>query len=226
MSSGYDYQPMQGASPYLQLKEKGDSAQIRIGSEPYLSLKVWKESERAFMDKEKVAKLTPEQIQKIMGNPDFTISEVFSWKVIDRTDGKAKIFSASASVYKKIGKFNDNENWGDPTEYDFEIERTEGKGTNFWSVMPVPKRTELTDDEMGMLEDLNIEELVVGARSLEDPNVQSLPKAEPKPKGRPKKAADMDDDEFAESVKAKANEDDVVIEDIDDKPVDLSEIPF
>lgn len=193
--SVYDYKPMAGASQYLRLTEKGETAKVRIASEPYRSLRIWKESERKYMDGDKVAGLAEAQIDAIMRDPDFTISEVFSWKVVDRFDGQAKVLTMPGSVFKKLAALAANEDWGDPVDYDITVERTENPGSGYWTITPTPNKTPLDEKQLDQIEALDIPKLVTGAKSLEE--------VEPKPKT-----------------------DDVAPEKIDDKPIDLSEVPF
>src|SRR5579875_2334418 len=130
----YDFEPTSTRSSFLRLKSKGESVKIRIASKPYREPKVWKEGERAPMKDENAAKLTEEQWARIMGDPDYNVTEVFSWVVIDRKDGQAKIFSGAPSVYKAIGALAKKEEWGDPSGYDIEITRTEQPGPSYYKV--------------------------------------------------------------------------------------------
>lgn len=209
----YDYKPMGGESQYLKLTDKGDKAKVRIVSAPYRSLKVWNEAEHSFMDKERVATLSEEQIREIMANPDYTVQEVFTWKVIDREDGLAKVVSLPGSVFKKIGKLAKDEEWGDPTGYDITIERVEDPGNNYWGIQPSPNKSPLTLAEREAADRLDIAKLVVGAASLNDPNGQRLPAPEKVERS---------------SIQGTSSELPDNTEDplFSDQPLDPSEIPF
>lgn len=181
MNNAYDYKPMGGNSQYLKITEKGDAVKLRIASEPFRSLRVWKESERKYIDSEKVATLSKDQLDALMRDPDFVVSELFSWKVIDRTDGNAKVISLPGSVFKKLATLANNEDWGDPTNYDITVERTENPGSNYWGITPSPNKTSLNDEELDKIEQLDIEKLVVGAEPLEQTKTPPKPTTDNEP---------------------------------------------
>jgi hypothetical protein len=119
----YDYKPQTAGGKFLTLKNKGDSVKIRIVSTPVHFQREW-------------------QGQK---------KERFAWLVIDRADGKIKVFVGGVSIYLGIRDLYNSEDWGDPTKYDITITRTEESPANYYRIVPSPKKTELTDEEREMI---------------------------------------------------------------------------
>lgn len=126
--SGYDYEPKEN-SPYLRLKSKGDKIKIRLVSDPIH----FEESD-------------------MNGKP----AERFAWVVIDRSDGEIKAYKAGVQVYKEIKKYAIDEDWGDPTGYDFTIERTEETG-RYYAVTPSPNKKPLSTEEKKTVETSEID---------------------------------------------------------------------
>lgn len=251
----YDFEPKAGKSIFLRLKDKDQTINIRLASKPYREPKVWKtEPGSPPMKDEVAAELTQEQWFKIMKNPDYEIKEAFHWIVIDREDGQAKIFTATATVYKQIKEYAQKPKWGDPTKYDIEVKRTEQPGRGYYSVSPDPDKSELTANEVFDVHNLDMAEKVPNARLLSETQIDDISEFEAQYKAAGTKANATDppletEDKVGSSgyEKAKAKRDelaskqqadeeadakrpvddrDIIIEDIDDAPIDLSEIPF
>lgn len=217
--SDYDREPKTGSSQFLRLKSKDDSVIVRVASAPWREPKVWKAGEQKPMADENAAALKEAQWAAIMGNPDFNVTEVFSWKVIDRSDGKAKIFSSTPGVYKKFKAYATMDAWGDPKNYDIQITRTEDPGPGYYDVMALPDKSELTDAELEAVENLQqMNTLLPNARPSSSPQIDDLSDEFTKPAksrvGAEKKAEE------------KPEEPDIVIDDIDDDPINLDDIPF
>jgi hypothetical protein len=175
MSNGYDYEPQSGGNGlFLKLAEKGQQIDIRLASTPVRELKIWKEGEVKPIEDEKVASLTPDQLDEVKsakdgnGKPKYRLSEQFSWIVIDRADGVAKVFTAPVSVYRKIKDFAINDKWGDPVKYDFTITRTEEPGNAYYQVMTDPNKSELTQEEIEAAKAVDILDLKSYAKPIGD----------------------------------------------------------
>lgn len=211
--SDYGYEPKQAPSIFLRLKSKGDKVTIRVGSAPYREPKIWKtDSKEPPMDTNKMLLLSEEQWRVIYRDPQYTVSEIFHWKVIDRDSEQAKIYTGGTMIYNSIKKYADTNGWGDPRAYDVVVERTEIPG-RYYEITPMPDKTPLTDREERLLEAVDINDKVPGARRLSETQVDHIsemdgPKEQATPiSGSPKQV------------------DDVVIEDISG-PVNLDDIPF
>lgn len=219
MSSAYDHEPRSSAGKFLRLTAKDQSVIVRLASEPYREPKVWREGIKAPMEDDKVAALTPDQWVKILRETDYRVSEVYSWAVIDRTDGKARIFSGAPSVYKNIKAYAQMEEWGDPTTYDIKITRTEDPGKNYYTVIAMPDKSFLNEKDQLMVEALDIETDLPNARLTSEDQVDKLGEEfQPSPSDE---NVDLPaDDDF------KPKKEDVVIEDIPEGEVSLDDIPF
>lgn len=125
----YDYEPENTGGLWLRLKKKGDKIKIRLCDKPVHFQRMWQ------------------------GKP----KEAFVWQVINREDGEIKLFQGGIFIYLAIKAFAKSEDWGDPTGYDFTIERTEQSTANFYTVTPSPKKSDITDKELEKLAEANID---------------------------------------------------------------------
>lgn len=209
----YDFEPRSAPSIYLQLKEKGAMVMVRLVSSPYREPKVWKEGVRAPLDAKEVAALTEQQWLALYRNPDYNITEAFHWVVIDRDSGQAKIFTSTAGVYKNIKKYAEMAAWGDPTTYDFQIERTEQPGPSYYAVVAVPNKEPLNDKESELAKNMidQLGDKLPAARKVTEVQVDFLPS--------------LDEASEEPATGKPSQKDDIVIEDIGE-PINLDDIPF
>lgn len=242
----YDFEPKAGKSIFLRLKDKDQKIVVRLASKPYREPKVWKEGVTAPMKDEQVTGLSEAQWVRIMSDPDYNVTEVFHWIVIDREDGNAKIFTSTAGVYKSIKEYAQKEQWGDPTRYDIEITRTEQPGRGYYSVSPYPDKDDLSNDDMQLVEAIDITDKIPNARALTDRQLDDTSEYQEtyKKSNEEKKTSVSQASESPEKNKvgssgydkAKATRDalankkaaedmEIDIEDIN-APIDLDDIPF
>lgn len=249
----YDYEPKAGKSLFLRLKDKDQTVVVRLASKPYREPKVWKTGVQAPMKDESVTDLTEAQWFNIFKDPEYTVTEVFHWVVIDREDGAAKIFTSTAGVYKSVKDYAQKAQWGDPTQYDLEITRTEAPGRGYYTVSPYPDKGDITGEEYVLTQEINLAERLPNARFVKDKQIDDIHEYEEQQARKnanngpvKKTAAFMSHDDEEEDEEEREPEvgrsgyekakdtrdkihhdsDDVILEDIDDKPIDLSEIPF
>lgn len=212
--SDYSYTPPEKPSIFLRLKTKGDKILVRLGSAPFREPKIWKaEGNAPPMDAEQMVRLTEDQWRRIYRDPEYNVSEVFHWKVIDRDNQQAKIYTGTPMIYNQIKKFADTAGWGDPRSYDLQIERTEKPGS-YYEVTPMPDKTPITDRELYLLEAVDLAEKIPGARHLSETQVDHISEMD----GPAEPAAPIGG--------TKKQVDDIVIEDIGDDPITLDDIPF
>lgn len=233
----YDYDPKEAPSPFLRLKKQGDTITVRIASVPYREPTIWKLDGTKPIDAEEVVKLSESQWMAIYRDPDYNVNESFHWMVIDRSDGMAKIYSATPGVYKTIKEYAEMPEWGDPQGYDLKIERTEEPGRGYYKVTALPNKDPLTQRDLQRLTELKFEEKKPAARKLSERQLdymedvdQEFDEAADGSGVGAGAAADEEDQDEADRRAAAAAEPpkkkDVVIEDIGDKPINLDEIPF
>lgn len=176
--SDYDFEPRQAPSVYLKLKERGDKVTVRIASVPYREPKVWKEGGKTPMSSEQVLTLRQDDWVTIFREPDYNVTESFHWKVLDRGSNTAKIFSGTPGIYKNIKKYAQMDEWGDPTEYDIQIERTEAPGLNYYAVTPLPRKEILSQKELKLLSELDMKEKLPAARKLTEKQIDYISEAD------------------------------------------------
>jgi len=127
-----------------------------------------------------------------------TVSTKYSWPVYNFEAEKVQILTKGAAVYKALNTLIQDDDWGDPIKYDIKLSHT-GKGTDTkYSLSPSPKSLDLPKD----LEELDVVE--IAKKSPYNENVHLL------------------GDLFTPADKTE----DVVLEDVEEGAIDLSEIPF
>lgn len=225
----YDFEPRKADSIYLRLKAKGDKVTVRLASSPYREPKVWRVDVKPPLIPEEVVKLTERHWRGMYTDPDYNITEVFHWKVIDRDSGLAKIYTGTSSVYKSIKEYSQMEAWGDPKTYDFQIERTEDPGRNYYKVTALPNKSPLTEKQQDLLDALDMDEKLPAARSVSVKQIDYIEEM------GDENAGDADDEAEALAAQAaveaqdnsaKPSKEDTVFTDIPDEPINLDDVPF
>ena len=80
----------------------------------------------------------------------------FAFQVLNRKDGKPYIYEAPLTVFKQLVLLDNDPEYGDFREYDITITK-EGIGRNTtYSIMPSPKKSEITDEEVKLMVDSGI----------------------------------------------------------------------
>jgi len=125
---------------------------------------------------------------------DGKVSKKWAWPVYNHDEGETQILQGGSTIYNGINALIQDDEWGDPVEYDIKIGRT-GTGTDTKYAVNGARKSEDVPEDVDVPEVVNII-----AKSPSATNVRKLGEA-PVQK-------------------------DVVLDDIDDEPVDLSEIPF
>lgn len=139
MSNAYkDYQPPAGGGMYLKL-EDGQSAKIRISSEPYV-----------FQNKF-----------------DENISTRYAWVVFNYDEDKAQVFQQGVRGYKAIANLATDDDWGDPTTFDIKVTR-KGSGTDtVYHMTPSPFKEKLDTEQKEAVEAVKMEDYIKNAIPLE-----------------------------------------------------------
>lgn len=237
----WDRKPKEATGVYISLKAQGESAKVRIAAAPLRFPTVWPSGEIKAkpLNDDVVANFTAGQWASIMRSPDYEIRETYVLLVIDRSDGAAKIFKVSSTIYGKIRDYAKNPEWGNPTGYDITVTRTETPGKAYWDVTPSPK-SPITSNEVDRVRALNIEKLVPNAlpTNVSQPDdIDENTPPEPLPWEKtlvhtPGNAATDILNLPPEPGKAKVQHNDPatgtdkVIDDIGDEPINLDDIPF
>lgn len=122
------------------------------------------------------------------------VSTKYAWPVYNHNDQKVQILQGGSTIYNAVNDLIQDDDYGDPTEYDIKVSRT---GTGM-------------DTKYGVLPPRNSKDV---PEELDVPDVTAVITASPFASGAHK---------LGESPVSK----DVVLDDIDDEPIDLSEVPF
>lgn len=175
MSYGYDYEPESGSGGvFLSLKKGSSPITVRLASKFEVGFRHWLSSQNKYAQCHRPTKDEREAYKTkhnkeiknecpycgddLVKDERVALNEIFAWKVIDRQDGKPKIFSGPKSVFLDIKKLAEHKNWGDPTEYDIEISRVDGERT-VYEVIADPRSLgkPLTKEELEALEKANFD---------------------------------------------------------------------
>lgn len=135
---------------------------------------------------------------------EINLSTQFSFIVYNFTDEKGQILSASPSVARKIGELHADTDFGaDIRKIDIKITPTGEKLQRKYDIQVLPNPNQLTNEQIKECAAIKLDEAVKdGTRmSLYDP-------------------------ERVVEKKPSEEEQDVVIEDIGDEPINLDDIPF
>lgn len=173
---GYEYEPKSDNGNYLTLKSKGQKARIRVVSKPY-----------QFTEPDLKGK----------------IADRFAWIVIDKTtptEVKVKGFKSGVMIYKAIKDLVTNEEWGDPSQYDITIERTEEDGS-YYKVIASPNKTPLSEPEQKMIEEAKLDLAKMykpknQASVLVYDDITDLTPNDPPPADKPEEEIDLSDIPF------------------------------
>jgi len=119
-----------GGGLFLKLKD-GDNFRVRVLGLPAVY-------ESTFTDKDTQKK---------------TVSTKYAWPVYNFDTERTQVLQGGATIYNSLNALIQNEDWGDPVEYDVKVART-GSGLNDtkYSVTPSPKSLELPK----VLEDIDV----------------------------------------------------------------------
>ena len=121
----------------------------------------------------------------------------YAWPIYNHDLKKVQVFQNGATIYNGLNSLIQDVDWGDPADYDIKVSRV---GSVFsdtkYNVAPSPKNLELPED-------------------LEIPDVLEI-----------SKKSEFNSNVHMLGALFTPVEEDVVLEDIEDSPADLSEIPF
>jgi hypothetical protein len=164
-------------SNYLKLIE--GTIKFRVVSEAIYGYEYWTEDKKPVRLKQ-YPKEKPADI-RVESNSTYTIKHFWAFKVLDREDGKVKIFEITQNGVKRdIEALLQDADWGEPTEYDIKI-TGEGKGLERrYTVNPVPHKP-LTAEEKSLVArtEINLQALFKGENPF-DPKVEIIEPEEEK----------------------------------------------
>lgn len=84
------------------------------------------------------------------------ISTRYAWVVWNREKEVAQVFEQSATFFKQVAAFAQDDDYGDPTQYDFKVKR-EGTGLDTtYSITPSPKKEPLEIKALEAVKNVNL----------------------------------------------------------------------
>lgn len=161
---------------------------------------------------------------RIVGEPyvyqsefDGKLSTRYAMTIWNQETKEAQILMLPAGTFREIlGYATNEEDWGDPEMYDFVIKKTGSGLETRYTIQPSPKKEALSDEDKALVTAIDLGEVL---KRLPSVNLVF-------------KASEMGEDSFPKVSKKEAHPsktikaEDVVIEDISDEAIDLSDIPF
>ena len=147
-------------SNYLKLVE--GTIKFRVVSSPIYGYEYWTEENKPVRSREYIG-TKPDNV-KLKEDGSYEIKHFWAFKVIDREDGRVKIFEITQNGVKRdIEALLQDADWGEPTGYDIKITGA-GKGLERrYTVNPVPHKP-LTKEEKSIVArtEINLEALYEG----------------------------------------------------------------
>lgn len=133
-----DYKAPSGSSDFMKLEEGVN--RFRIMSEAEIGWEGWKDN-KPFRRKGAEQNITPDEVDtdEKYGKPK--ISHFWAFKVFDFADKKVKILEITQkTVMKAIESLVNDEDWGDPVNYDIAIERSKNGERTVYTTKPFPPK--------------------------------------------------------------------------------------
>jgi hypothetical protein len=163
-------------SNYLKLIE--GTIRFRVVSDAIFGYEYWTEDKKPVRLR-KMPEKKPADI-RLEKDGSYNIKHFWAFKVLDREDGRVKIFEITQNgVKREIESLLQDADWGEPTEYDIKI-TGEGKGLDRrYTVNPVPHKP-LTAEEKSLVArtEINLEALFKGENPFDSEAPKMLPDEE------------------------------------------------
>ncbi len=151
-----------GARDFVKsLKAKGDEVEVRIATKPVYKHQHWMVGANGKKTTEPCGGEACAHCGKDVPKEEKLDKDTkFAWGVIDRADGRAKIFIAKISVaiaIKELSEMKEKDGkptWGDPMTFDIRVTRTEITGQYYKTVaLPSTLNTPMTKEELKLIKE-------------------------------------------------------------------------
>lgn len=139
------------------------------------------------------------------------VSTKYAWLIFNLDEQEVQIMQLPKTGFRNLAAIAADDDYGDPAEneYDLKITRTGQKQQTKYNIVPVAAKYSLTEEDQEAVADIDLVERLEAS-----PNNERVAWLKDEVDGkRPKEAAPK-------------SKDDVVIEDIDDEPINLDDIPL
>lgn len=181
--------PTANGGLYLKL-EDGQTVSLRLATEPYIYQSVFTQADGATK-----------------------FSTRYAWVIFNHDENAAQVLQLSATTFKTIQGYANDEDYGDPTTYNLKITRN-GTGTDTtYAIIASPKKTVLTPEQKLEVNKITLTNVKGLEHALPLSQVQDGNNA-PKPALSVPTPATVDDGRFDN------------IKDSDNGTIDLDSIPF
>jgi len=160
-----NYEAPKGSGNYLKLEEGKNK--FRILSSAIIGWEYWTNDNKPVRLKE-YPQEKPADV-KLEDNNSYSIKHFWAFIVLDRKDAKVKIMEITqASIMRAIEDLVQNEDWGDPKQYDITITRSGAGMETRYTVQPSPNK-ELTKEEKSLVArtEIDLEALYAGSNPFE-----------------------------------------------------------
>lgn len=143
-------------------------------------------------------------------------STKYAWLVFNVDDGEVQIMQLPKTGYLNVAAIAADDDYGDPAEnkYDLKITRTGQKQQTKYNVVPVSAKAELSEEDEAAIADIDLVERLDAS-----PNTDCVCLVSDYVDGNRPEPSDN-------KPTPTARKKDVVIEDIDDEPINLDDIPL
>lgn len=172
-----NYEVPKGKSNYFKF-EQGQN-KFRIVSKPIMGFEYWNTENKPVRLREFPEDLPLDIRVENADDPATQIKHFWAMAIIDRVDGRIKTLEITQkSIMHDMKALFDNEDWGDPANYDITVTREGEKLETKYSVQPSPHK-ELTDEEKKLVTDTSVklEALFDGGDPFE--TKEEIPQEEP-----------------------------------------------
>ena len=156
-TQGYDILDEIGGGKYLSLKKKDDEVRVRVVSDAVHSVRHWLEDATG---KNSPVPCTGKNCKWCGDGVENPLKKdyKFGWIVIDRADGQVKVFTGPKSIAFHLRDLINDEDFGNPLNYDIKVKRTEDPGANYYKVTPLMQYSEpVSDEEKVLIKEANID---------------------------------------------------------------------
>lgn len=132
---------------------KGESAFLKL-TEPETRIRICSKPTEVKLHEIKGAKFSTSLCQGekcVQCKEGNKIKYKYAFLVLSRKDNKAYVYEAPITVFRQIASYAQNAEYGDPEKYDITIKKEGEKPQIVYTIMPSPKQSELTQDELEVL---------------------------------------------------------------------------
>jgi hypothetical protein len=192
----------EGGGLYLKLQD-GETVKLRFASQPAIFEAEGKDRETG----------------------EITLRTQYGWLVWNQDQKMPQVWTQGVRFFKQIAALAQDEEWGDPIEYDIKLTRQGSDTSTTYTVTPSSNRTPLGDEAKEKINKIDLIKAIGAGRG--NQRVMWLSEWDDQVAQQEEQGHEKEVDALETAGKAKkAADKDAVIEDIGDEPMNLDDIPF